>query len=273
MKNGTSRIIFTLIAFICSFVAEVKSEEKLPDFSRTLLIINYNHPYYDSIEYLRDIYSPTFPHIVFYGEQPHPQVIQNRHHFGWFSHNIIADAMIRWPDFEGYLCVQDDCFMNFWNYGRFDRDKIWLHFNEFHLNLETDETHEWIWWNETCGRASLRKMYSLLPEPYKGTLIQNLGLNCVVGGAADMVYIPGRLKKDFITIAPFFRKVFVELAIPTMLSCLDDRKEWECMKLFWGCGELQPHYFSEFDWLHPIKFSSLENRKYILNVLQKRGLK
>jgi hypothetical protein len=38
-------------------------------WKNTLLIINFNHPFYNSIPFLEQIYGKEFPNIVFYGEQ------------------------------------------------------------------------------------------------------------------------------------------------------------------------------------------------------------
>jgi hypothetical protein len=268
----TGVCFFFFFVFISNLIGEVRSEENHIDFGRTLLIINYNHPHYQSIDFIRKIYSKAFPNIVFYGEEPHPSMIQYKHHFGWYCQNVIADAMVRWPDFEGYLCLQDDCFMNYWNYGRLDKGKIWLHHDANYFNINSANGNGWSWWDKDCGRTAILRTYPILPPFYKEILIRNVGNNCVIGGATDMVYIPARLKNDFITLVPLFDQVFVELAIPTILSCLEDCQKWECLNYFWGCQNLNQQFSSELDWIHPIKFSNPNNQGFILKILRQRGL-
>lgn len=258
--------VFAIFLCLLFFTEKIQCEDQ------TLLIINYNHPYYESIDFIREIYSSNFPNIVFYGEKSHPEVNQISHHYGWFAQNVIADAMQRWPDYEGYLFLEDDCFMNFWNYGRLDKDKIWLHNNAPLYDLK-EERAKWCWWNMPCGRPAMQKAYDQLPDSYKEMLAINLGANAVLGSVADMAYIPAAYRNDFIELSNYFSEVFIEIAIPTMFCCLEYRENWENLNFFWGCKTLPNDYDPALDWIHPIKFSKAENRQFISSILISRGYK
>lgn len=240
-------------------------------FSDILLIINYNHPYYMSIDFLKEIYSPVFPNIVFYGEQDHPEVFTIKHYFGWYGHNVIDDAMKRWPDFKGYLCLQDDCFMNFWNFEQLDLEKIWASFPADRISLNT-VTHPWPWWNMFCGREAILQSLTSLSEDHRKMLSKNIGVDEVAVTYHDFVYIPGRHRQTFIELYPHFSHVFVELALTNILLCLDNINNREYLNSEWGISNIMLEFDPSLDWIHPVKFSSIENQKFIRSVLQKMNV-
>jgi hypothetical protein len=43
-------------------------------FKNVLLIISFNHPYYNNIDFSKQLYAPYFNKIFFYGTQPHEEV-------------------------------------------------------------------------------------------------------------------------------------------------------------------------------------------------------
>lgn len=92
-----------------------------------LLIINYNNPHYESIPLLRKIYEKDFDTIVFYGPAKHSGVHLCNHHHGYLSYLAIADAMMRYPNHEGYLfLMDDDCILSTWLIRNFDTTRIWF---------------------------------------------------------------------------------------------------------------------------------------------------
>jgi hypothetical protein len=126
LRKSYAKLIFSIgliISVLILSISPLNSEEYTPLddmkslFSDILLIINYNNPHYQSIDFLKEIYSPVFTNIIFYGEASHPEVHLISHHKGWWGHEVLKDAMIRYPGYSGYLCLQDDCFLNYWNFG------------------------------------------------------------------------------------------------------------------------------------------------------------
>jgi hypothetical protein len=238
------------------------------NFNDVLLVINFNHPHYNNIPFLDKIYSPVFPNIVYYGEKKDSRVIQLPHHYGYWGHNVILDAMKRFPGYRGYLCVQDDCFMNFWNYSRFDKDKVWA-YKFSTLLMSNKKANPWSWWNFDCGRIATKVAYKKMSKKHRQILQKNLGRNHVAYGYADFVYIPGRLTKEYIKVCRCFNdpQVFVEIAVPTILSSIEDINNWEIYKPCWGIKSISD-YSSEVDWVHPIKFSDQKNKKFILKFIE-----
>lgn len=238
------------------------------DFSDTLLIINYNHPYYGTIPFLREIYSHIFPNIVFYGEETHPEVIALKHHKGWYGQRVISDAMERWPDYKGYICVQDDCFMNFWNFARLDKNKIWTSYPEGIISLSTLH-HPWCWWQNTCGHFATKKAIGKLQKKYVSMLASNIGPKKVAFTYHDFVYIPGHMRTAFIELCSCFNDppVFVELALINILLCMEKIDNIEFLKQKWDFWNVTEEYNTFYDWVHPIKFSRFDNQEIMRSVV------
>lgn len=262
---------FQLINFsqLCS--VQQKTESLREYFKDVLLIINFNHPHYANIEFLKEIYSPYFPNIVFYGEKEHPEVNKIDHNLGWFVHRAMSDAMTRWPNYRGYICCQDDCFMNFWNFTRLDKDKIWLH--HYWIQSLVLPNDNWPWWNMPCGLDAVIAAYSKLPTENFMLLEKNCGPYRVAYSWADFFYIPAKYKEEFIRINTCFDNpdVFIEIAIPTLVLSLEDNKQMEKLNPYWG-GTISSidleEYDSDYDWIHPLKFSVETNRQFIRETIK-----
>ncbi|MBA3721051.1 MAG: hypothetical protein H0W88_01450 [Parachlamydiaceae bacterium] len=260
--------------FSCS---AVESEKKINDyFKNVLLIINFNHPYYDNIEFLKEIYGPYFPNIVFYGDTPnpkYPEINIVNHNGGYFIHKAISHAMQKWPNYKGYICCQDDCFMNFWNFTRLDKNKIWLH--QYWTASLKSKDHWWPWWNRPDGFFAAVKAHKKLPDQSRKMLEKNCGQNNFAFTWADFVYFPNKYRKEFIKTSQHFNKpnVFIEIAIPTIILCMEDYENIEKLNPCWG-GTINSidlaSYSDAVDWLHPLKFSKIENREFIKQVVMNK---
>ncbi|MEX1012613.1 MAG: hypothetical protein WDZ27_02860 [Waddliaceae bacterium] len=262
-------IMFFLIAPYKSF-SEDKVLKKL-DFQNILLVINFNSHHYSNIDFLKEIYSSAFPNIVFYGSGKDPRVIQISDYRGFYNHGSLVDAMNRFPNYAGYLFVQDDCFFNYWNFDRLNKDKIWFHSKLFIESLDVVNM-KWNWWNQVFGRRAAIEAIKKLPKKYIEILNLNLGKYRVAFAWSDLFYVPRRLRKNYIEVAKCFLnpKVFCEIAIPTILCSLDSIQEWENLNVVWG--KSLEHYTPDIDWFHPIKFSSRENREFIRQIVSNYGL-
>ncbi len=245
------------------------SAQKIIPFDTILLIINYNHPYYQSRDFLEGIYKEPFPHQLFYGEKENPRINTLATHQGWFAHRVLADAMQRHPYYEGYLMIQDDCLVNYWNLARFDRHKIWI--NESIPRELSKVSHPWVWWAKECGASAVKDSIKSLSSGYLQQLERNCSPDTIVTGAADFVYIPARYRKEFILLSSIFDKTFIEIAIPTIAFCLDTKENIEFTHFLWDYS-LNNDFDTSLDWIHPLKFSNIANQNLVQNYLKKIGV-
>lgn len=259
-KHSYLYVLMLLLSFM-----SVKSESN----DDILLIVNYNFAYYDSIEFLREIYSPYFPHIVFCGPKKDSRVEYIDHQKGYFGYKSISHVMKKYPDFAGYFYINDDSVINCWNLRRLDKTKIWFR----KMSINTVGSHllksTWIWWRTKWGLSALNKAQHSLPEMYKEALYKNMGKNKAAGAASDLVYFPARLKDDVIFLADHYAKysLFLEIAIPMICCTLSSYEDIEILRglYLWGNDRknLFKKYSRELDFIHPIKLSKQENREFV----------
>lgn len=283
-KKISIRIFFLCLAlfFLQSQKADanIDKENLLRDkFQKVLLVIHYNHAHYKSIDFLRKIYSPIFPNIVFYGPTEYPEVNAVFTNKGFLFSRVVAHALKNFPGYQGYIFLQDDCFMNFWNYARLNNEKIWFSTNEtndFHLATLKHPITNWPWWENTeVGLKKARKAIQNLEKKEKKRLDKNHGKDHVVAQVCDMFYIPGRFATKTIHLSEIFKDVFCEIAIPTLLSCMEDIHYWERLQYIWtGDGEAALNlYDPASDWVHPLKFSQESYQQFVELAIEECFLK
>lgn len=264
-KHAFSFWVFLLC--INFFLSCLSLEYRVLDENRSfgkdiLLIINYNYPYYQSIPFLKKIYRHYFPHIIFYGPKEDPSVELCKHFKGYFSYEALSLAMKKYPMFKGYLFVHDDCFINFWNLQRFDKDKIWICSGGLMVSRDlVDYNGQWMWWKSIWGISAYRKVYCDLSSAYKSLLDKNFG-DKVLKKYSDVVYIPAKYQKETIELCNLCRKynLFLEIAVPTICACLDYKENWEIISgiVLWKDKRKNPleYYNKAKDFIHPLKFGS-----------------
>lgn len=104
---------------------QLRKPPKLKTFSDILLIINFNEPHYENIPILRQLYSEHFPNLIFVGEKEDIRVFNMTTSNGRLMHRIIPPVAEKYPNVSGYLLINDDAILNYWNIGELDRSKFW----------------------------------------------------------------------------------------------------------------------------------------------------
>lgn len=218
-------------------------------FDDVLLVIIFHYPFYDTLPLILSNYEAAFPHIVICGPESSTfyEIMVVQHHKGYHGYECLGKAIELHPGFRGYLYVNDDMILNWWNFVNFDQDKVWLgapiKFKESHKVGQKPISNYWIWWRteygaEACEKAHdeikvLARDIKPLGEKIKvmlSILVRN-GKNQVLcyKSWSDMFYVPGKFSRNFRYFSEiFFRnKVFLEIAVPTILSYLDLHENWE----------------------------------------------
>ena len=280
IKLGNIFALAALITIVSD--AEIKPHYK-DKFQNVLLIINFNHPYYKNIEFIKKLYAPYFKKIVFYGEKPHDEVRSFYTNEGRLICQVLHDALERNPGYEGYLFLEDDCILNMWNCFALNLEKIWIlamHTPDWihgdykvaeeaaWANLSTGACHaDWAWVSPT-GLVAVKKAFSqLLPKDLEH-IANNIGKDYAIGNSADMFYFPEKYRNDMLRLCQAFNNVFIEIAIPTMLACLDHKSKCETVSIVWGItdDQLKAQWPTHYNCVHPVKFSSDANRELVTTV-------
>ena len=259
----------------------------------------YHYPFYDTLPLIKSNYEGAFPHIVVCGSLKSSvhDIMVVEHFKGFHGYECVGKAIRLHPGFRGYLYLNDDMIVNWWNFLQMDKDKIWLGaiFNPREGGFEVNHrpiTHGWNWRikptyplvGESC-EAAFREIQSnkwigsrAMAVHHRNTLNKTLCLKVW----SDMFYVPGRFSNDFqILSAIFFKnKVFLSTGVATSLTMLDLYENWE--KPFgiyipdkYSLSERRRdpllgwrEYSESITFIHPVKYKLIEeNRKRLKEVV------
>ncbi|XP_015762685.1 PREDICTED: uncharacterized protein LOC107341734 [Acropora digitifera] len=208
-------------------------------FHDILLVIVFNYPFYDSIPHLNALYRPAFPHILFCGP-PHNTsragILTVDIYRGVLGYECLGRAMREHPGYRGYFYINDDVILNYWNFPHFDGEKIWESSSSFGSTPVYEPANSnWYWWISPYGLNNCRRAYEDVANMNLGTKKLNVkyhlstlarnsngSLQCF-SGRSDILYIPRKHTRAFSILSETFyeRKVFLEIAIPTMIRFLE----------------------------------------------------
>jgi len=252
-------------------------------FKDVLLVIVYHFAKYDSIPHLESLYKGAFPNIAICGPKEDKEYkvdIIVKNDGGLIAYHCLGRAVRLYPRYEGYLYINDDMIVNWWNFRNFDKSKIWQSSfieNGHPLRQEGDQnisySTKWVWFNSSYGvepcNKTIKEIRSLKPYNWDpNRLIANLkhngdGRMYCSKGWSDVYYIPRIYADQFADICDIFyrNKVFLEIAVTTMIRLLDLRENTVKLsghylpdigpsdsKSFWT------HYRTDITFMHPFKF-------------------
>jgi len=285
-------LLISLLLFLIN-TEDVYSSQQENKNDDVLLVVHYNHPYYESMEFIKNLYSSIYPNIVFYGEKKAQDVIEITTHIGFFFSRVVADALVRFPDYKGYLFLQDDVLMNYWNYSNLDKEKIWFsislytpqmdippswdtNYNRkraseefYYAKADGSDSDDWYWWKKPSGLHPAMRAFRRLKPKDRLILERNIGSNRLAAMVCDMFYLPKKFSQDAIRLSKIFKNVFCEISIPTMLNCLDDISNWELLKALWGFGGGGDVYYPmDIHWAHALKFSRSIDRDFAERIIK-----
>lgn len=255
----------------------------------------YHYPFYQTLPFILSQYKDAFPHILVCGPKPSAEFeifTVDMGPGGYYSYECIGRAIRVHPGYRGYLYVNDDMVVNWWNFAKLDKEKIWkgaeIAVSVAHVINHRPIRDDWMWWKLESGLQSCERAFEKLSElsgsPSTTTRVNYknmLATHFLNGGNrtlclrtwSDFAYIPGRLSRNFEALSSIFykNKVFLEIALPTSLSLLEDWRHWEDAKGvylpdvvgfrdFFNIKNVWPSFSGDATFLHPVKFFG--NRGY-----------
>ena len=259
-------------------------------FPDIFLAINFNNPFYKNVPILIDYFKPLFPNYFFCGPEVDPDgkyqivVIQQvKAEYGYYGFQCVAEAIRRKPGFAGYFYVNDDMIINWWNFFKLDKTKIWFPGPKEFGRHKMVPAPIAFWWRraaclERCSQAfvEMESDPSFVQINATKIYLSNLGNERACSNSlADIMYIPGRLAKSFELISQKFydHRVFLEVASPMAVLMLEKRENiidtrglYLQKKYGWGhwTGN-SARAWLEYDYktffLHPYKFSGFNQTK------------
>ena len=197
-------------------------------------------------------------------------------HKGFFHYYCMTKAIELNLNTKGILLISDDVLVSPPLMRKLNTSKIWFHYfikcdTEFMLKNSLYE--KWIWWSdENLGYAALNNLWKYFEQTNKGmdSLESNIlrdflfvldsnkenkneSLQICVSGS-DLFYLPKEKFDNFHFMSKLFRKykVFLEIAVPTLLAGLVPKSDVEIMYGYYAWFEKRMD--TNLDtFIHPVK--------------------
>jgi len=240
----------------------------LKQFLNILLIINYNHKNYEKLNYyISNLYKKFIPNYVFITpneiNSTNNTISCNETNNGYQSYICLEKIYKKYPNFKGYLFVNDDDFIKIWELNNLNYDIPWFYL--FHTLLK-----KWSHYKR-C-----KDIYKVLNKNnnWKLNLTKFLGYYNIPVVVSDFYYIPNNMISQFCQIIKemYKSKLFLECVIPTTMGIILS-KEYQLIyfKPLYKNKRKKSIIYLRKDFrqitIHPIKFSNEYNRiqvnKYI----------
>lgn len=253
-------------------------------FEDILLVIVYHFPHYESIPLLMSFYKDAFRDIVICGQESYWKSFVMKVDIGpgLYGYECLGEAIRRYPGYRGYLYINDDMIVNWWTFSNLDKNKLWLGSaiipSASHVMGSRPIDESWPWWNKKSSAAeacedtyvemtSKTSQYVNVTELVKIHLANGEGKKLCFRAWSDLFYVPEKFSEQFQRLSFLFHKnrVFLEVAVPTILSFLDLRDLWERHygiylpdkygSIDFSDGELVwKEYDTDINFIHPVKF-------------------
>ena len=233
-------------------------------FNDILLIINYNYKELIYLnEYLINLYSKYFSHIISITPTNLPEnssiISCQESTNGRLAYICIKKAYEKYPNFKGYLIVNDDNIMKPWELEGINQDIPWINLFDFE-RIYVKSLKEYPFLQETIKKniTLSEKIFKMVGD-YKPPKIWN-----------DMLYLPNSLMKKYCDILEqlFNKKIFHELATAFAFGIIS-LNEYKIINslLIWGRERnnminIFKNSFG-FSFVHPIKISNINLREKI----------
>ena len=247
-----------------------------PRCFRLLFIVIFNRPgHYGNVRFLKNHYGTAFEHMVFYGPPPVPaggEVVESKNQLGTFQHKTVLQAIDENPNYDGYLWIGDDVWLNYPQLlSIMDFNKIWLNAKNLTYFLDDKKpnpgpkTQTLFGWREWFGMPNVRKNYHKIPEKFRNRTEYAFGApGMVLQSFSDVVYVPRRFVTDLKTIAQAMGDVIFELVVPTALNlAATSRKEdiqyFRDAVYLWYGDRYRLHEFWNVNcsFIHAVKWSDI----------------
>ncbi|KAF9966562.1 hypothetical protein BGZ73_000977, partial [Actinomortierella ambigua] len=236
-------------------------------FKDMLVVVNFNHADYALDQFLA-IYKPYFPNIRFYGPNVPSNlkhlVTQNPDDLGWAGYRSLIDAIEKYPNYTGYLYVNDDVVLNVRQLAQFDQNKVWKQVPDTVKDVHDKSKpapDDWLQW----GRPQTGEMWKD-PNALTAEQKQRIATFTNVAGPVDIrafcdaVYVPSRITAELHTVLKRFLdfNVFLELGVGLALLAVEPTTNWESWKeeYLWYDGS-RDHWRDfmkpDVSVLHPVK--------------------
>lgn len=208
--------------------------------------------------------------------------------YGFYGYQCLVEAIKRNPGRDGYLLINDDMIINWWNFLHLDKTKIW--FGDQMPNVDDEYIFGSIpnkWYSENNRGTKCERLYKKMSMDISlnstgiFTTFRNNTSNkeACIGALSDIFYIPKQHADLFARIGQRFYddRSFLEVAVPMALYLLERKSNiihlkgvYLQRKYGWGSKwkydteKAWKEYNYSIAFLHPYKLSGVEKARKVI---------
>ena len=231
------------------------------------MIINYNSKEFLQLnKYIKTLYNKYFPNIIFIyptNSRLHNIISCNESEKGFYSYICFKKVYLKYPNYKGYLYINDDLFLKVWEIINFNFSIPWI-------NLFYPLKKKWPHYSKCYP------LYNIIEknEEWKNNIIKFNGYFEVIFGMSDFYYLPNYYASKIIYIFDkmYKSRIFLECAIPNSMGILLSPKyQIVFISALWENERKKVinYLHSKFNpvMIHPIKYSNETSRKKVLQYI------
>ena len=188
----------------------------------------YHYPFYSTVPFIVSHYKDAFPHIAVCGPKASAEyqiLAVDMGPRGYYSYECLGAAIRLHPGYRGYMFVNDDMIVNWWNFAKLSKEKIWqgskIDQRVAHEMNRRPIRDDWMWWRKESGLKNCEKAYQKLVALTNRSLgFPNIHIKKLLNTHyrngknrtlcfrtwSDFVYVPGRLSRNLHYSLGYFLK-------------------------------------------------------------------
>ncbi|KAJ4978894.1 hypothetical protein NE237_009674 [Protea cynaroides] len=198
------------------------------NFGNVVLIMFCNGPVERTALEWRLLYGRIFKTVVILSEQSNPDLAVEQSQL-WQAYKFLPKIFNRFTSAEGFLFLQDDTILNYWNLLQADKTKLWI----------TEKVPESWLTVSTIGNDSawfatqanmVKKVVSMMPVHFQVSYKESSkGKHSLILCSSEVFYVPRRFVGDFVDLVGLVGDIEIhhKVAVPMFFMAMDSLRNFD----------------------------------------------
>ncbi|KAK7345049.1 hypothetical protein VNO77_15428 [Canavalia gladiata] len=196
-------------------------------FGNVVLIMHCSGPVERTALEWRLLYGRIFRSVVILSEKKDVDLVVEEGHLD-YAYRYLPKIFDQFSSAEGFLFLQDNTILNYWNLLQADKTKLWItnKVSESWTSLLTSDNSDWL----SQQASMVQKVVSMMPAhfqvSYKETSSNEKNLLLC---NSEVFYVPQRLVSDFVELVNLVGNIEIhqKVAIPMFFVSLDSPQNFD----------------------------------------------
>ncbi|XP_068661944.1 probable glycosyltransferase STELLO2 [Aristolochia californica] len=197
------------------------------NFGNAVLIMFVNGPVNRTALEWRLLYGRIFKTVVILSEDKNPDLAVEYGQL-WEAYKYFPKIFDRFKGADGFLFLQDNMILNYWNLLQADKSKLWI------TNKVTEswttysmKTNVSAWFTQQAGLV--KKVVSSLPAHFQVTYKGSIDETSLTLCSSEIFYIPRRFVGDFVDLVSLIGDLQIhhKIAVPMMFMAMDSPSNFD----------------------------------------------